>query len=219
LSPIHEGLICFAKYSPDVLPPLTDSIENGDLNRAAQLLAQVQRETQYFIQTSQAVNRIAGGQKINSLPEFTALGVNHRYAPQDSIGGIQHRIVDLVQDTIQKYNLTLEAFEGDEDYEDYLHSLGQATEGRNNSMQPTWDPVYNGKLRIESRKKSYITPQSPTKGSVWDTFSGTVRHTFAQKGKTVVFAPGAMTGNTDTRHYLSKSSQYIQLYLTLNKCP
>ncbi|UKZ72351.1 uncharacterized protein TrAtP1_013295 [Trichoderma atroviride] len=31
-SPIHEGLICFTKYSPDVLPPLTDSIKNGDLD-------------------------------------------------------------------------------------------------------------------------------------------------------------------------------------------
>lgn len=212
--PIHEALICFTKYSPDVLPPLTDSIKNGDLDRAAQLLAQVQRETQYFIQTSQAVNRIAGGQKINSLPEFTTLGVNHRYAPQDSIGGIQHRIVDLVQDTIKKYNLTLEAFEGDEDYEDYLHSLGQAPESRNNGMHTTWDPVYNGKLRIESRKRSYVTPQSPTKGPVWDTFSGTVQHTFAQQGKKVVFAPGAMTGNTDTRHYLSKYSDHVQLYLT-----
>ncbi|KAM0514436.1 hypothetical protein ACHAPE_006729 [Trichoderma viride] len=203
--PIHEGLICFTKYSPDALPPLTDSINNGDLDQAAQLLAQVQRETQYFIQTSQAVNWIAGGQKINSLPEFTTLGVNHRFAPQDSVGSIQHRIVELVQNVTKRYNLTLEAFEGDEDYEDYLQTLGQAPSGRSNSIHTAWDPVYDGKLRIEARKKTYITPQSPTKGNVWDTFAGTVRHTFAEQGKKVVFAPGAMTGNTDTRHYLNLS--------------
>jgi Gly-Xaa carboxypeptidase len=211
--PIHEGLICFTKYSPDVLSQLTDSIKNGDLDQAAQLLAQVQRETQYFIQTSQAVNWIAGGQKINSSPEFTTLGVNHRFAPKDSVGSIQHRIVELVQNVTKQYNLTLEAFEGDEDYEEYLHSLGQAPSGRSNSIHTTWDPVYDGKLRIEARKKTYITPQSPTKGNVWDTFAGTVRHTFAEQGKKVVFAPGAMTGNTDTRHYLSKSSDYIYSYI------
>lgn len=211
--PIHEGLICFTKYSPDVLSQLTDFIKNGDLDQAAQLLAQVQRETQYFIQTSQAVNWIAGGQKINSSPEFTTLGVNHRFAPKDSVGSIQHRIVELVQNVTKQYNLTLEAFEGDEDYEEYLHSLGQAPSGRSNSIHTTWDPVYDGKLRIEARKKTYITPQSPTKGNVWDTFAGTVRHTFAEQGKKVVFAPGAMTGNTDTRHYLSKSSDYIYSYI------
>lgn len=214
--PIHEALICFTEYSPDVFPPLTDSIKNGDLYQAARLLAQVQRETQYFIQTSQAVDWIAGGQKINSLPEFTTLGVNHRFAPQDSIGSIQHRIVDLVQETVKKYNLTLDAFEGDEDYERYLHSLGKTPEGRNNSMHSTWEPIYDGKLQIEARKRSYITPQSPTKGAVWDTFAGTVRYTYAQEGKNVVFAPGAMTGNTDTRHYLSKFFDHIQLYLTLS---
>ncbi|RFU81568.1 hypothetical protein TARUN_638 [Trichoderma arundinaceum] len=84
--PIHEALICFTRYSPYAMPSLTNYIKRGQLDRAAQLLAQIQRETQYFIQTSQAVDWIAGGQKINSLPEFTTLGVNYRYAPQDSIG-------------------------------------------------------------------------------------------------------------------------------------
>ncbi|KAL7917510.1 hypothetical protein ACQKWADRAFT_36844 [Trichoderma austrokoningii] len=203
--PIHEALICFAKYSPDVCPPLTDSINNGDLDEAAKLLAQIQRETQYFIQTSQAVTWIEGGQKINSLPEYTTLGVNHRYAPQDCVGSIQHRIVDLVQDVVERYNLTLEAFDGDKDYEDYPHTIGQIPTDRNNSMHTTWEPIYNGKLQIEARKKSYITKRSPTNGPVWDVFAGTVRYTFAQKGKEVVFAPGAMTGNTDTRHYLNLS--------------
>jgi Gly-Xaa carboxypeptidase len=162
------------------------------------------------------VDWIVGGQKINSLPEYTTLGVNHRFAPQDSVGSIQHRIVGLVQDVTIKYNLTLEAFEGDEDYEDYLHTLGQDCKDKSSKLHTTWDPVYDGKLRVEARKKSSFATQSPTNGPVWDTFAGTVTHTFAQEGKKVVFAPGAMTGNTDTRHYLSKSSDYIQLNVTSN---
>ncbi|KAL6800942.1 carboxypeptidase S [Trichoderma sp. SZMC 28013] len=201
--PIHQGLICFTRYSPYALPALTGYINWGLLDKAAKVLAQTQRETQYFIQTSQAVNWIAGGQKINSLPEFTTLGVNHRYAPQDSIGSIQHRIVGLVQRVVHKYNLTLHAFEGDEDYDAYLDSIGQTRAG--NGFNATWEPIYNGKLVLEGRKRSYITPQSPTKGSVWDTFAGTVRYTYADQARVVVPAPGAMTGNTDTRHYLDLS--------------
>lgn len=169
--PIHEALICFTRYSPDAVPLLTDFVRNGELDRAAQVLAQIQRETQHFFQTSQAVTWIAGGQKTNSLPGFTTLGVNYRFAPQDSIGSIQHRIVNLVQDVTKKYNLTLEAFECDKDYEDYLHTPGQAFTGRSNSIHTTWDPVYNGKLRIEARKKSHIPMQTPTKGPVWNTFA------------------------------------------------
>ncbi|KAI0967311.1 hypothetical protein F4678DRAFT_465562 [Xylaria arbuscula] len=70
----------------------------------------------------------------------------------------------------------------------------------------SWKPVYNGTLVLKSGKKSYITPQTPSSGFIWDIFSGTVRHTFAQEASTVVVAPGAMTGNTDTRHYLNLSN-------------
>ncbi|KAL7803322.1 carboxypeptidase S [Trichoderma aethiopicum] len=203
--PIHEALICFTRYSPYALPALTYYVNMGLLDQAAHLVAQVQRETQYFIQTSQAVDWIAGGQKINSLPEFTTLGVNHRYAPQDSIGSIQHRIVKLVQGVADKYNLTVQAFEGDEDYEGYLRSIGQVPAAADDHMHTAWEPIYNGKLTLEARKKSNITHQTPTHGAVWDIFAGTVRHTFADEAKTVVPAPGAMTGNTDTRHYLNLS--------------
>ncbi|KKP05777.1 hypothetical protein THAR02_02151 [Trichoderma harzianum] len=203
--PIHQGLICFTRYSPYALPELTGYINWGLLDKAAKLLAQTQRETQYFIQTSQAVNVIAGGQKINSLPEFTTLGVNHRFAPQDSIGSIQHRIVGLVQRVVRKYNLTLEPFDGDKDYDHYLHSIGQTRANTGNGLNANWEPIYDGKLVLEARKKSYVTRQSPTQGDVWEIFAGTVRHTFADQARTVVPAPGAMTGNTDTRHYLNLS--------------
>ncbi|KAL7813114.1 carboxypeptidase S [Trichoderma gracile] len=203
--PIHEGLICFTRYSPYALPALTYYVNLGLLDQAARLLAQVQRDAQYFIQTSQAADWIAGGQKINSLPEFTTLGVNHRYAPQDSVGSIQHRIVSLVQGVVKKYNITLQAFDGDEDYEDYLRSMPHVARANDDHMHTAWDTIYNANLVIEARKRSYISPQTPSHGAVWDTFAGTVRYTYADQAKVVVPTPGAMTGNTDTRHYLNLS--------------
>ncbi|KAJ3546695.1 hypothetical protein NM208_g665 [Fusarium decemcellulare] len=202
-SPVHQALVCFAQYSPYAAPELTKAIYWGNLGLAAEILAQASRETQYLIQTSQAVDWIAGGQKINALPEFVSLGVNHRFAPQDSIGSIQHRITHLVGKVARKYNLRVEAFEDDEHYEKYLVSNGLSRPGEN--AHHPWQPNYNGTIVLDARQKSYITPQSPTSGRVWDVFAGTVRNTFARQARTVVVAPGAMTGNTDTRHYLNLS--------------
>lgn len=199
--PVHQALVCLARYSPDAIPELTDYIYHDNLKGAARILTEASPDTQYFIQTSQAVTIISGGDKINSLPEFVTMGVNHRYAPQDSIGGIQYRIVDLVEPIVRKYDLRVKAFEDDEDYEEYHAARGISREEKARNL---WEPIYNGSLKLEIRKKSYITPQTPTSGRIWDVSGGTVRHTYADKARHVVFAPGAMTGNTDTRHYLSK---------------
>ncbi|KAK2597024.1 hypothetical protein N8I77_012898 [Diaporthe amygdali] len=205
-SPVHQGLICLAQHSPKAYPELTYLVRRGDLRAAAYALAQMSAQTQYFIQTSQAVDWIAGGNKINALPEFVTLGVNHRYAPQDSVGGIQDRIVRVVDNVARKYNLQLKAFEGDEDYEDYLAAKGMTPQRQ--EMNRLWEPVYHGTLALKTRDKSYITPQSPTSGAVWDVFAGTVRQTFAKEASRVLAAPGAMTGNTDSKHY-SNLSKHI----------
>ncbi|KAK2126273.1 hypothetical protein NOF04DRAFT_16814 [Fusarium oxysporum II5] len=200
---IHQCLACFAEHSPHVFPDLTKLVNGGDLQGVAKFLTKLSRDMQYMVQTSQAIDVISGGQKINALPEFVTLGVNHRYAPQDSIGSIQHRIVGLIKDIAESHKLRVEAFENDGDYDEYLTANDLSRQCKKDD--DLWQQNDKGTLTIAAKKKSYITPQSPTTGPVWDIFAGTVRHSFAQEAKTVVAAPGAMTGNTDTRHYLNLS--------------
>ncbi|KAK5629196.1 hypothetical protein RRF57_004911 [Xylaria bambusicola] len=202
-SPVHQGLICLARYSPYAIPDLTNIIYHGDLDAAAHYLSHASPNTQYLIQTSQAVDWIAGGDKINCLPEFVTLGVNHRIAPQDSIGSVQYRVVKLTEHVVRKYSLQLRAFEGDDDYRRYLAAEGISSE--DDKAHHQWKPTYNGTLTLRSGKKSRVTPQTPTSGPIWDIFAGTVRHTFAREASRVIAAPGAMTANTDSRHYLSLS--------------
>ncbi|KAI0404761.1 hypothetical protein F4802DRAFT_566211 [Xylaria palmicola] len=202
-SPMHEALICLARHSPRAVPELTIAINYGDLEEAARILSGLSRQSQYLIQTSQAIDVISGGIKINALPELVTVGVNHRYAPQDSIGSIQDRIVEVIDDIVRKYDLQLEAFEDDEDYAKYLAARGRSAPSSNASH--LWEPVYNGTLVLRSGEKSYITPQTPSRGDIWDTFAGTVSHTFSREASAVVVAPGAMTANTDSRHYLNLS--------------
>jgi len=198
-SPVHQGLTCFARYSPHIYPELTERIRWGDLDGAARFLARLSPETQYLVQTSQAVDLITGGETINSLPEYVTLAVSHGLAPQDTIGSLQHSVVELVQSIVNKYNLRFEPFEEDDDYDLFLKSQGLTRKVQKQGFSA-------GTLNLKARKKYSPAESSPTSGRVWDIFAGTVRHTWGRESPYVVPAPGAMTGNTDARHYQSEFS-------------
>lgn len=204
--PVHNGLQCQARYSPSADPNVTRLVNSHDLDALAALLAAQDRPSQFSIQTSQSVDMIAGGQKINAMPESIMLGVNYRVAPQDSIPLVQHNVVKHIGAVVEKYGIQLRAFEGDDEYEAYVASSSSSLPTRDDVVRPEYDVDYNGVLVLEAKEKSAVTPASPTSGPVWDTFSGTIQHTFASEGTTVVPVGGIMTGNTDTRHYLSEST-------------
>lgn len=204
-SPVHRHLQCQARYSPQAQPEITRLVKAGDLDALAGELAAANPMTQFMIQTSQAVDMIDGGQKINAMPEHVALGVNYRVAPQNTIPEVQHNVVRHIQDVVAKYGLELRAYDGDDEYEAYLAE----TDPEALLTKPphaAWEVDYKGTLVLEAREKSPGTPVSPTTGPVWDVFSGTIQHTFAFEDGTVVPVGQIMTGNTDTRHYLGLSS-------------
>lgn len=134
------------------------------------------------------------------MPEVTTLGVNYRVAPHDSIPKIQHNVVKYVSDIVDKFDFKVVAFEGDEEYA----AFAADNEVRKRDLPTEID--YNGTLVLRSDRSSKVTPKAPTEGAVWDVFSGTVQHAFPHDGP-IVPVGEIMTGNTDTRHYLSKSQE------------
>ncbi|KAJ0106804.1 hypothetical protein J7T55_001328 [Diaporthe amygdali] len=197
-SPIYNHYVCQARYSPKAEPEVTRLLEKGDLKTLAKELASQDRPTNFRLQTSQAVDYISGGQKINAMPEVIKAGVNYRVAPQNSIGEIMHNIVEHISPIVKKYNLAVKAFEKDDEYASYALERGLET------VKPAYDVDYNGTLILTSSQKTLLAPISPTAGdAVWDVFSGTIQHAFAFPSGTVVPVGELMTGNTDTRHYLS----------------
>jgi Gly-Xaa carboxypeptidase len=122
-SPVHRHMQCQARYSPYAVPELTDLVRKGDLEGTAAFLAEMNAAAQYMIQTSQSVDLIQGGQKINAMPEHVSLGVNYRVAPQDSIPQIQHNVLEYIRGVVTKYGLNVTAFEDDEEYEAYAAQL------------------------------------------------------------------------------------------------
>ncbi|PHH72100.1 hypothetical protein CDD82_6174 [Ophiocordyceps australis] len=122
--PIHHQLICQARYSPDAVPQLTTAIYNGDLDLAATLMANISRHTQSAVQTTRAIDYMAGGSKINSLPEYVTLGINHRFTPQDNKYQVMHDIAHKSRQVLADHDITLVPFEDDNNYHAWVKAHG-----------------------------------------------------------------------------------------------
>lgn len=197
-SPIYNHYVCQARYSPKAEPEVTRLLEEGDLETLAKELASQDRPTNFRLQTSQAVDYVSGGQKINAMPEVVRVGVNYRVAPHNSIGEIMHNVVEHLSPIVAKYGLDVKAFEDDDEYESHAGGAHLGT------ARPAYDVDYNGTLTLTSSQKTLAAPVAPSSGGdpVWAVFAGTIRHAFSFAGGTVVPVGELMTGNTDTRHYL-----------------
>ncbi|KIL92888.1 hypothetical protein FAVG1_04069 [Fusarium avenaceum] len=189
-SPVYNHLVCLARHSPDAHPKLNHLLKKDDLEKLTAEIIRLDPNAKFIVQTTQAVDIIRGGQKINAMPEVVTLGVNYRVAPQDSLDKVQRQFVKNIDAVVQKYNLSVNAYEGDEALADISSEKG-------------YD--YDGHLKLTAIRNSVTTPVSPTTGPIWDIFSGTIQHSFAFEGGKVVPVGEIMTGNTDTRHYLNLS--------------
>jgi Gly-Xaa carboxypeptidase len=199
-SPIHKSLQCLARFSPNAFPSITHLVDHGDLYSLAQVVGAMDLSAAALLQTTQAVDIIAGGDKINSLPEFTTVGINYRVAPQNSVLEVQHNVVKHISRIVENFGLNLNAYEGDDEYHHYAASIG----GGHHHKKPRRDIDYEGTLTIRAEKKFNGAPVSPTDDEAWRIFAGTIEATFKEPGITVVPTGVIMTGNTDTKHYLGK---------------
>ncbi|KAL9105498.1 MAG: hypothetical protein Q9227_009328 [Pyrenula ochraceoflavens] len=131
----------------------------------------------YLMTTSQAVDLISGGAKVNALPERTTATVNHRINVGETPSLAKSKLAHLAATIAHKYHLTLHAYppSNTSETENSITLHASATE-----LEPS--PVTLTDL-----------DDSP-----YAVLSGTTR---ALYGSGVVMAPGIMTGNTDTRYY------------------
>lgn len=199
-SPLHKSYICKARYAPEADPEITRLVRAGDLEQLAQTLAAMDLPTNFRLQTSQAVDMIAGGVKINAMPELVTLGVNYRVASHNTIEEVKAKTLQVIQPVVDKYALALDAFGSSVD-----------------AVKPEYSVDYNGKLVLKTQQATQPAPISPTTGPVWDVFSGTIQSTFAFEGGQIVPAGDLMNGNTDTRHYQNLTTniyRFLPLYAT-----
>ncbi|KAA8900765.1 hypothetical protein TRICI_006144 [Trichomonascus ciferrii] len=142
----------------------------------------------YLMQTSQAVDIIHAGVKINALPEEVNVFIDSRIGVESDSSEVKNKMNNHAKQLAEKYNLKVEAF--GETICDY-----------------TSEEENGGTLTIDTSSETLEpAPVTQTIGNpTWDLLAGTARHVLedflGNDGEPVTVAPGIMTGNTDTKHY------------------
>ncbi|EMC95379.1 hypothetical protein BAUCODRAFT_123824 [Baudoinia panamericana UAMH 10762] len=134
------------------------------------------RPVKYLMQTSQAVDVIEGGVKVNALPERTMVTVNHRINIGDTAETVFSHLTSLAKPVAEKYNLTLHAFDGTKEAASSI------------SMYPSENTL----------EVAPVTPTNVDTITPYAILAGTTRAVY---GDHIIVSPGMMTGNTDTRYY------------------
>ncbi|KAK3306400.1 uncharacterized protein B0T15DRAFT_138842 [Chaetomium strumarium] len=146
-------------------------------------------EIKYLMQTSQAVDVISGGIKVNALPERATAVVNHRINVGETTQVVKDRLTALAAELAKKHNLTLHAFEDSKEEADDGDGAAESSA----SSIITLAPSPGHELEVAP-----VTPASGSDSRPFSVLAGTTR---ALYGEEVVVTPGIMTGNTDTRYY------------------
>lgn len=188
-NPFYHFLKCAAGYAADIDDGMKSDILLVDQCTPAKerVLDRLDEEgglAKFVLQTSQAADIISGGLKINALPEKVTVQVNHRIAVESTTDDIKKRVAHYVTKVAKKHGFSVEAW-------------GEAVHDGD---------VSKGFFNITGPDSLNPAPVTPISGPAWDILGGTTRHVFQEvvpssHGKDIVFAPGIMTGNTDTKFY------------------
>ncbi|KAJ3038312.1 hypothetical protein HDV00_000823 [Rhizophlyctis rosea] len=195
--PFLEALRCQARFAEDMDAWLRKAVMHIGKYRK-HVIERLSEDLyfRYLMRTSQAVDLIEGGVKVNALPELTSATINQRVAIHQQAKDVPHHLLRVISPIAQKRNLTL--IESSVDNHNRTH---------NDDGKPKW-----GKVTVKIIDQLEPSPRSPSNGKTWDVMGGTIQHVFGRteskvggsgedKKPDVVVAPALMPANTDTRHY------------------
>jgi Gly-Xaa carboxypeptidase len=171
MDPVLRSLILAAQKSPAAAASVAKRLSESSI------------ASRYLMQTSQAVDLISGGVKINALPEKVSAVVNHRIAVESLTSDVRSRLISvLTSKIISKYPLALDAW---------------------GSISGNTSSSSAGTIRLSDFNEPLEpSPISPYDSNSYKIFSGTSKSVF---GEDVIVAPSLMTGNTDTKFYWNLS--------------
>ncbi|KAI0343219.1 carboxypeptidase S [Trametopsis cervina] len=110
-----QQITCEATFDPSVPSEIRELVERAAhdddaLEELSRVLAAQNPLYEVLMATTQAVDIVQGGVKINALPERAVAIVNHRIAQQSSVSEVMERITSVILPTARKFNITLNAF-------------------------------------------------------------------------------------------------------------
>ncbi|WVO16200.1 hypothetical protein L204_103871 [Cryptococcus depauperatus] len=173
-APYLKYLSCMVDFAPDVPKSLKSQVRNPKKwNKLAHDLAANDRVINSFLATTQAIDLISGGVKVNALPEYVEATVNHRVAFTSSVNETLSHITNIVIPLAKSLNFTISAFETIPKIISDFHITLETVSG--------FEPA----------------PITSSNSESFDLMAGTCKHVF---GKRVIVSPSGMFANTDTKH-------------------
>ncbi|KAJ3094827.1 hypothetical protein HDU97_007539 [Phlyctochytrium planicorne] len=140
--------------------------------------------------TTQAVDVVKGGVKVNSLPEQVTVTINYRISAPSSVHQTEERIVNLLKPVASNLNLTI--------------VQKPASPRPPLTLSPSDANASRGTITIETLPGSFEpSPVASDATREFELVAATIRRTLrlAEKEEVVVH-PSEALGNTDTIHYV-----------------
>lgn len=182
-SPIYNFLQCMATYSDQIPQEFKKAIRLSGTNSVANKLVvkalAKQRQTKYMLQTSEAIDIIHGGLKVNALPEKVTLVANHRIALESNVEETRNKVIDNVLEIADKFGLGVTVNRSSVSPE-----TGKVTSF---SLETLRDVSKVGNFEVlDFGEFIEPAPLSPVEGESWEILSGTIKHVFESFGGPIV---------------------------------
>ncbi|KAI8619461.1 hypothetical protein BC830DRAFT_1104026 [Chytriomyces sp. MP71] len=144
--------------------------------------------------TTQAVDIVQGGLKVNALPERVSVKINHRIGVHDSVLGVQEHFERVLTPVVKRVGVNLRVMQFKDPSELAFQLL--VSGARVNAT------VTTGPFPLEP---SPVSPSNNREDGIWRVLEGTIHHVLdgrAWEGEgRVLVVPHLATGNTDTKHF------------------
>ncbi|KAJ3251300.1 hypothetical protein HDU77_005993, partial [Chytriomyces hyalinus] len=205
-NPYLGTVACTAEHSPNADPHVRKLLQNFGRNSEAlaTYLAAQSLKDRYRMASSQAIDIISGGLKVNALPELVTVDLNNRISIDSSITEFQAQILRSILPVATQFNLNFT-------FTDFLDANKTHTRTSESAV---------GTLRVFAKPTDSPLEPSPissTASKEWKLVEGTIHHVYEREGavekgqvKTFTVAPGLMAGNTDTRYFWKMSKNILR---------
>ncbi|KAI8619889.1 hypothetical protein BC830DRAFT_1059860, partial [Chytriomyces sp. MP71] len=203
-NPYLGTVACKAEHSPDPDSFVRSALQNFDVKskELAAYLAALSLNDRYRMASSQAIDIINGGLKVNALPERVTVDLNNRISIDSSIAEFQEIVLVNLLPVATEFNLNFT-------FQDFLHP--ETLLGSRNASNAV------GSVRVYKNPTDSPlepSPVSPTSSAAWNMFEGTIHHVYERPvdgvAKRWIVSPGLMAGNTDTRYHWKMSENILR---------
>ncbi|KAI0331438.1 carboxypeptidase S [Cubamyces sp. BRFM 1775] len=196
----YNSTQCAATYAPEYPERLRqlarDAVDSDSaLEELRDALIEEFPRFEAVLRTTQAVDLVQGGVKVNALPEKVAAVVNHRIAEHSSVAELKDHFANVIVPVAARFNLSVDAFGKNVSAGDGKGGHVVLSDAFGTGLEP-----------------SPVTPMGTD--DPYQILAGTIKATIESaegyNASGVVVAPLLQLGNTDTRYYWNLTRNIVR---------